>query len=77
MGGEWVSDYRLAREFESTTAVIAICQSRRIEGAEMVLQMGDKPSDAYDICLPLLVGQVPFAGHGKVGAQAGSDSPRA
>jgi hypothetical protein len=49
----WVSDFKLAEEFETTKAAFEACYKRGIKNAELVLVMGDEPSQQYDITLPV------------------------
>jgi hypothetical protein len=52
-GGQWSSDYRRAEHFQDVFTAVRACQIHKLRGVELVLQLGDTPSDLYDVVLPL------------------------
>jgi len=52
--GQWQREVQLAQHFESLAIAVQIAVKYHLEGAEVVLQLGDQPSAYYDIHLDLL-----------------------
>ena len=53
--GKWEYDYRLAQDFNDLQAAMHACLRHRIDDADLLLMMWDKPSPVYDVSLPLFV----------------------
>jgi len=51
-GGTWTPHLALAREFESTAHLVEVATAYTRSNLEMVLMMGDTPSQ-FDVVLPL------------------------
>ena len=52
--GQWHRELERAEHFESLAAAVQAAIKHHLTGAEVVLQLGDQPSDYYDIHLDLL-----------------------
>lgn len=53
--GKWEYDYRLAQDFNNMQAAMHACLRHRIADADLLLMIGDRPSQTYDVALPLFV----------------------
>jgi hypothetical protein len=51
--GKWGMDFSSAQAFESVEAAVGEIQRLHLENAELVLVMGQKPSERFDVVLPL------------------------
>jgi hypothetical protein len=51
--GSWVSDFNAADGFANTTSALDACQKHKLNNVELVLILGEKPSNQYDVVLPL------------------------
>jgi hypothetical protein len=51
--GAWTQDRNLAQSFSDTATVIAACLDFDLRGVEMVIQMGEAPSEQEDIIVQL------------------------
>lgn len=51
--GTWVEDCRLAQDFQDVKSAFRTVDRLKVKGVELVLMMGQVPSEAYDITLPL------------------------
>ena len=52
--GQWHRELQLAQHFDSLATAVQAAIQHHLEGAEVVLQLGDQPSDYYDVHLDLL-----------------------
>jgi hypothetical protein len=52
--GQWQRGLERAQHFESLAVAVQAAISHHLAGAEVVLQLGDQPSEYYDIHLDLL-----------------------
>lgn len=51
--GQWTFDANLAWQFKDIKELLTTARSLHLAGAEEVIQVGDKPSDQWDVVLPL------------------------
>ena len=51
--GTWVDDSRLAQDFQDVKSAFRTVDKLKVRDVELVLVMGQTPSDAYDITLPI------------------------
>ena len=52
-GGQWTDDNQLAKNFRSSGLAVMACRENGLSGVEVVLQVGDRPSQ-YDVVLPVM-----------------------
>ena len=52
--GQWQREMHRAQHFESLATAVQAAIKHQLDGAEVVLQLGDQPSENYDIHLDLL-----------------------
>ena len=51
--GKWVDDCLLAQDFQDVKSAFRTVDKLKLKNAELVLMMGQTPSEAYDVTLPL------------------------
>jgi hypothetical protein len=51
--GSWVSDFNLADWFADIKSALDACQKHKLNNVELVLILGEKPSEQYDVVLPI------------------------
>ena len=54
--GQWHPNPEMAEPFDSLAAAIQVAVKYQLQGAEVVLQIGDQPNESYDVHLDLLGG---------------------
>ncbi len=52
--GQWHHDLDQAQQFDSLATAVQAAVKYHLAGAEVILQMGEQPSEHYDIRLDLL-----------------------
>jgi hypothetical protein len=63
--GQWYQELERAEQFESLATAVQAAVKYHLEGAEVVLQLGEQPSEYYDIHFDLFDhGLDPGAGAG-------------
>jgi hypothetical protein len=54
--GQWHREPELAQNFESLAMAVQAAVKYHLDGAQVILQIGDQPNESYDIRLDLLGG---------------------
>ena len=52
--GGWATDWRQAQGFESMESVLSVMEKQKLTDVELVMVMGENPSEDYDVVLPLI-----------------------
>lgn len=49
--GKWVMDFSAAQDFETVESAVRVIQKLHLKNGEMMLVMGQKPSERWDVSL--------------------------